>query len=89
MSEVDNENRCGVWPLCTGKDDPFIEMCAWHDKAYTKGSWQQKHMARKRVDDHFLDMMLCRAGGCTPLRIRAYAYYQFARWFGGALWEGK
>jgi hypothetical protein len=85
----DTHIGCGVYPLITSEKDPMLPACAWHDKAYVEGSWQQHFMTRKEVDDEFLRRMLELAGSSLLLKARAYTYYGLVRACGGPFWEGE
>lgn len=70
----------------------MLPACAWHDTAYTKGSWQMKHLSREYVDRVFYNQILelakrgrCRAGK----RVQAWVCYQLVRQFGASFWEGR
>ena len=77
---------CGIFPVLIN-DGCMGPACAWHDAAYTSGSWHQANMTRKEVDEWFLRLMLTCAK--TPLeRARAYGYYAIVRAVGGIWWEG-
>lgn len=91
MSKVpdDDYEGCGISPVATGKEDPFFDACAWHDKAYLDQSWAQRNKDRAEIDARFLDQMLLIAKGNWALIARAYLYYSLARAFGSRFWEGK
>lgn len=90
MTIPDDPNTvCGYWFLNTGKNDYFIPACEFHDKAYTKGSWHQKHMTRKEVDDKFLEHMLLLAGNDLTKKAKAYLFYGIVRSVGGIFWDAK
>ena len=80
---------CGVWPFTTGPNDPMLNACAWHDKAYEEGSWYQEHMTRREVDQMFLSQMLIIAKDSKTLKLRAYTYYAVVRALGWMFWEGE
>ena len=78
---------CGIFPLVFGGwAEPA---CKWHDAAYTKGSWAQEWMSRKRVDEHFLQLLLELSGSNPLKRTTSYAMYAAVRAVGGMWWEGK
>lgn len=84
----DNEpDECGIKPLTFR--GWVKNQCAWHDRAYVKGSWHQLNLSRKQVDEHFLTMMLEDAQGNIPKRVASYVMYGLTRIFGGFFWEGK
>lgn len=80
--------RCGVGRDFSVDDPDFNDACEWHDKAYTMDSWAEHNLTRYQVDRVFLKYMLDIAGRNPLTRARAYAYYYFARLFGGKYWEG-
>lgn len=84
---ADDRDICGIGPLSTGEDDPFIRMCEIHDKSFVLKEQGQETLSRKEVDDRFLRAMLIRAGDNWRLRARAYLYYGIARAFGGPFWK--
>jgi hypothetical protein len=82
--------RCGICPITFG--GWALDACAWHDAAYTRGSWAQKNLTREATDLHFYNMLLelskrgrCRAGK----RVQAWLMYQTVRALGAPFWEGK
>lgn len=77
----------GIWPFIIN-DPVLLPAAQWHDQAYTKHSWQQAHLSRKEVDEHFLALMLmcCET---RAQRARAQVYYQVSRALGWMFWEGK
>lgn len=78
---------CGIWPVIL-TDKEFLNCCAWHDIAYSQGSWHQQNLTRKEVDRRFLSYML-ESAGSSMSKARAYLYYGFARVLGVLFWEGK
>jgi len=85
----DDNVACGYWFLNTGKDDSMIDACAWHDEAYTEGTWKNKNLTRKETDQWFLNQMLQIAGGDKVKIAKAYTFYALTRTFGWMFWEGK
>lgn len=78
---------CGIWPILL-KDKEFQNCCAWHDLAYTEGSWHEHNMTRAEVDKRFLGYMLDNAEGFFS-KARAIFYYSVSRALGRLFWEGK
>jgi hypothetical protein len=84
---ADEKDRCGLWELSTGDNDPFIDACVWHDERYVAKELGKDRIGRKRVDRQFLTQMLEIAGDSLVLKARAYSYFGIARLFGGPLWK--
>jgi len=80
-------DKCGIWPVQIG--GWAKPACNWHDSAYTKNSWAQEFMSRKRVDEHFLAQLLELSGGNPLKKMASYAMFGIARALGGIWWEGK
>lgn len=78
---------CGIDPCNFG--GWMNPACEWHDLAYTEGSWQQAHMSRKEVDDHFLAQLLYLAEGNPFKEAAAFGAYGAVRKFGWMFWEGS
>jgi len=89
MLPHDKNTVCGYWFINSGTKDKLLDACAFHDKAYTEGSWHQKNLTRLEVDKWFLKQMLVIAGDDPTRILRAHAFYRIARFFGWMFWEGK
>lgn len=48
---------CGIWPLCTGPEDPFNHACYHHDLDFEAhhGGWSDKTL--RQVNAEFRDRM--------------------------------
>lgn len=83
-------DRCGICPFTFG--GWALSACIWHDQAYEAGSWHQKNLSRKQVDDHFLEMLLelsKRGRFQAGKRAQSYIMYSWVRAFGSYWWEGR
>lgn len=78
---------CGVFPLLF-RGWPRTA-CTRHDQAYSTGSWHQKNLTRKEVDDYFLVQLLELSGTNPAKRLASYTMYTVVRLIGWKYWEGK
>lgn len=90
----DPEIKCG-WRWFTlfrrPKDDPYIDACEWHDKATTKGSWQEQHMSLSEVQNTFEQQLdsIDKRTGRNPNNWLHRFYVWATRRFTKFFWEGK
>ena len=83
---ADHVDRCGVWPLCTGLDDPFLPACIWHDQQYVLKEQGEQTRSRADVDREFYGRCLDIAGDNRALRLRAYTFWAIVRSIGWMFW---
>lgn len=79
-------NRCGVGIFSTSEDDPFNDLCQWHDMMYVLKEKGQMPWTRDEVDNRFYNAMMIKAGDDLALQFRARVYYLLARELGGLVW---
>lgn len=87
----DNVDECGVAPITTGPNDPFIEACKLHDDLYVAHE-QGVPGTRAAADTKLIDAMagtIIKVNGFwkkTHLLIRASAYAIIVGALGWIVW---
>lgn len=80
---AESDDVCGIWLFETGIDDPFRDVCAFHDRAYSnRAFFEDRGWDRASLDSYFHNLCLDKAGEDCLLIVRADVYYELVRRLG-------